>query len=294
MTDADIEFRLGYAWDASLRGALVGAYTDVFDIDVARFDALNAWDPDAVLFSGFDRGRLITNVMLLPVSMTCDGRSVRAAAAVLGFTDAAYRGRGLYRRVFGALAAFADNHFELSFLFTDKPAVYAGHGFRVVSDDWFELPLPGASRTSPARVLDDDRVEDLTLLRRLLRERAPVSDVLGFTHDESLFLYNELQRGFRRVHHAESLDAAIVFEMNGDTLRLLDVVCREMPSYEAILRAALAASPQPVGRIECCFTPDRLGVAGRVCPRAHEDVLMVRGAFPIEDRAFAFPPTAYC
>lgn len=258
--------------------------------DLARFHAAGLWDASWTPFAYFDGARCVAGLCLLDLPLVVGGQPLRAGGLAWVATHPAYRRRGLFRRLLDAALAHACSRSTTMMLFTANPSLYADAGFRVVSDDQFVVHggRGAAAAGGAVRTLSADSVSDRDRLDRLLSGREPVSNVLGTAGLRSLFYLNELPRNLARVHYIAPLDVAAVWELEGDTLRLMDVVGPRVPPLAELLPYA-----PPHQRLEIGFTPDKLGAPAEVRPRAFDDVLMIRGPWPIERVAFGVPPTMY-
>jgi len=252
------------------------------------------WHEVSTPFVRFDGPRAISHAGVLEIPLVVDGESLTVAGVHAVCTHPDYRRRGYSRQVMEEALACCDARFKTAILTTDEPLLYTRYGFRVVPEHRFEAEVPRVQRRkSGFRKLSDASPADVALLRRLLRRRAPVSDVLGVLEAGEIFVINEIlsRRRFERIHYAEDLDLVAVYEVTGRTLRLYDLVAADIPSLKAVVARVTA----DLDRVEIHFTPDRLRV-GKVLARATPpgDYLMVRGPFAVEGRPFILPPLARC
>lgn len=283
-----LDFRQAYAADAELRRSLSRLVSSILPEFGPEFFESRFFDPTFTPFSFFDHSTCVANVAVFDLPLALDGSLVRAGGVQLVATHPAYRGRGLFAGLMRRAIAYCDQRFETTLLFTSIPGRYVTFEFRTVSDDIFVAQRWPAMATGIARQLDAGRDDDLRLLDRLVSTREPVSAVLGVPAHRATFFGNEMRHRLARVHYVEELDAAMVWDAQGQTVRLLDIVARQMPTLVQV------APYLPVAdSLEIWFTPDRLDIESDVRPRAFDDVLMVRGQWPIEHLPFGFPPTAY-
>ncbi len=96
--------------------------------------------------------------------------------------------RDLVRRI---LQRCEERGFEAIVLYTDKPGLYEPHGFVTVPEHRFVGPAPAPVDAAPTcRTLDMTDERDLSLLRDLLEERAPVSQRFSVSRNTQTFLLN--------------------------------------------------------------------------------------------------------
>jgi hypothetical protein len=107
--------------------------------------------------------------------------------------------------------------------------------------------------------------------------------------EQAVFAFNE---ALRPLHYSDKLDVVLSLEIEGATLRLFDVVGKETPRLSEIAKVI----PALIERVEVYFCPDQLG--GSLTPESHilggDDLLMVRGSFPLEGKPFMLPRSARC
>jgi GNAT superfamily N-acetyltransferase len=204
-----------------------------------------------------------------------------------------HRGRGLMRAVMSRALAQCDAMERTVALFTVEPDLYRRFGFHVVAQSVFEMvEPPRPSRVPASRKLSCESGEDVALLKRLLAERTPLSDVLATTRlGGPLFLLNEILEtgGFERLRYLPSLETVVAIEQRGATLAVLDVVAPALPPLPDLLRALDATWR----RVELHFVPDRFHATKfRIGKALSHEVLMVRGSLGIEDRDFIVPDLA--
>lgn len=231
-----------------------------------------------------------TGVIAIPLVIDGERRVVAGVHAVC--TRPEFRGRGHARAVLAEALTFVDRHFDAALLTTSIPELYARFGFRPVEEAiaTFDGGPPFRSDRQARRLAADGA--DLQLLRDLLALRQPISYVLGAIDPGWLFLINEVlaSSGLRRVYYIDALEVAVVFERDGGTLKLLDVVGADIPD----LTTLLAHVPVAFERVELHFVPDRMaGVPYGSTPASPEDRLMVRGRIELPPGVM-LPPLARC
>lgn len=244
-----------------------------------------SWEACSTPFVHWEDGQCLSHVGLIPLPLWIDGSPVAAATLHAVATLPAVRGQGLYRGVMQELLAWADARYRTLVLTTEHPEYFTAFGFREAAEAAFGLEVDhgGGGRLVQ---LDPADAGQLALLLRLLDSRAPVSEVLGSGPERAVFLFNE-SRG--PLWYSDPLDAVLVLERQGTTVRLLDVVAPVIPRWQDLL----ACLPWPVERVVFEFSPDRFGVDARVEPRLFEhdgpSWLMVRGHWLPADRPASLP-----
>lgn len=239
--------------------------------------------------------RMVAHAGQVWCDLLLDGRRSRVAALHAVVVDPEHRGRGHGRAVLEAALARLDAlGAERVILWSEKVALYERFGFRPVAESAFRLPAPAPDAVEQ-RALDLDHPHDQRLLRRLLAQRTPVSARHAALDDGWHFLIDcAIERPpAGSMRYLPAREAIVVASPTGrSTLRVLDVVARELPELAAIAGAFPDAGR--VDTIELLFSPDRLAPRARAFAHPLEDVLQVRGADLRSPQAepFAFSPFA--
>ncbi|MCR6500710.1 GNAT family N-acetyltransferase [Shinella sp. CPCC 101442] len=285
-------FRTDYFGDAAAWRALAAMLEDIFGIDVTMLDRLGGPDPTSAPFAWFDAsGRCIANISAFSMPLVIDGTFVRAAGLQSGAVRPDYRGQGLFRSVMEAALDHCDSEgFEAVALLTDKPTLYENYGFRTLPQHRFAGPAPTGGRVGAMRHLDIARDADVTLLRRLLNARRPVSDRFAPLRQAEMFLFNAALMPDLRLSLLENENTVIAWQSGPDgVFALFDVAGASVPTLADIL-ASLRISPS---NALVHFAPDHLDWEGEALADAGDMVLMLRGAENLRpERPFALPPMA--
>lgn len=242
-----------------------------------------------VVTEGGTDGPVLAHVGVLALPLVVDGERIDAAGVHAVATHPDHRGRGLYRRCMEAALAHVDATYDVTLLSTGLPAIYAPFGFRHVTEHRFLGRMPRVRRTPDVRPLDYADAADVRRLRDLLARREPVSDRFGLRGEEAVFLFNQARTP---PLYSPSLEALLVTQLEGETLRLFDVVAPRMPT----LAEVVARLPQEGGNVEVHFEPSKLEAELEPEPFVldGDDHLCVRGALACEARPFFWPCPARC
>lgn len=272
-----LTFRQDYFGDPAAWAALVALLHDTFGIDVSIQDRFGGPDPTSMPFAYFDEnGTCVANFSAFSMPMMIEGRLFKAAGFQSGAVRPQWRGRGLYgdlmRRTFNWCDA---QGFELGLLLTDKPALYEPHGFKILPQRQFSGPPPVAAKSAgSSRTLSLDDPADMALVKRLLRERTPVSSIFAVAAQAEMFLLNSCFDTGIRISYLDQPEAVVAWKSGeADCFRLLDVAGTTIPPLSVIL----AALDQRPGQVEVCLPPDLLDWQGTPEPFPSYTSLMVRG-----------------
>lgn len=250
------------------------------------------WEDVSTPFVRFEDDRPVSHVGVLELPLVLDGREVAVGAIHAVCTHADRRRRGHYRAVMTEALQWCDQRYETLLLTTDQPRLYEPFGFRVVAEHrfvhtWPQRDTRQSSKQETWQELNPSEPGNIERLHRLLSERAAVSQRLGVVREKSVFLFNELSGP---LHHVCEPDWVAAFKVDDMTLKLFDVVARQMPA----LREIVARIPRPIRRVEVYFAPDLLDAD--LTPEPHtldgDDYLLVRGPFLPPESQFMLPRSA--
>ncbi len=286
-------YRCDYYHEPEGRRALNTFVGKIFGgLDFSPWNDLGYAYPEYKPFSFFHEGQVVANVSASAMNLLLDGREHKAVQIGTVASDPAYRRRGLIRILMQKVNEYWENERSLFFLFANEtaPTFYQQFGFRPMHEHRFSSDVPAC--TSPrvsTRRLDIEHTEDRELLHRLAEERTAVSAQVGVYRQSWLLMFHAAVGHPQHLYYLDNLDVAIIAYASGETLHLIDVIGRHIPSFEEIYPAI--GAPQ-ITKVVYAFTPDLLGIDA---PMAQVDVsseLFVRGPFPDLPQAFRFPLTA--
>lgn len=282
--------------DPELRAGVLALFGAVWRrlpgaIELAQSFGAN-WFEVSTPFVARERDRVVAHagVIEMPLRLEGDDVVVGGVHAVCVHPDA--RGRGHARRVLEQALAHVDAHYETSILWSEKRELYARFGFRAEPERVTLIDAPNVAQSKPARRLNLELASDRALIQRLLAERTPVSDRLatrepGWHFWIDLALWPEAREMLWYLAQPEAL---LVFAEGASGPELYDVVARALPSLETIV----AALPIGKRRLHVHLSADRLARATGTRENPHEDVLMVRGRWPIAGEGLALSPLCRC
>jgi len=243
------------------------------------------WADCTTPFSWFEKGRALATVGVLEHPVRLDGRNVIVAGIHAVCTDPDARGRGLCRRLMQAAIDWAEPQFPLLELSTATPDVYRSVGFRVHPTYRFAVPPSSLGSPVSLRMMNLDDPADLALLRRRMRERAPVSKVFATREPGWLTI---IDAALARVtstwfYDAVELDATIIMACTAEGWIVHDFVAARLPERFPALasgrdRARPAGKQARWGDVVRAFALGLLAPGAR--PDSGAEEFMVRGPWP--------------
>jgi predicted N-acetyltransferase YhbS len=248
-----------------------------------------SWESVSTPFVCFERGRPVSHVGVIELSLVLRGRIVKVGSIHGVATLSDCRRRGLFRKAMEAALEHCASRYETQILTTEHPEYFEPFGFRVVGEHVFTSKVDSESKGDGFRLIDPKEGGDVVLLHRLLETREPVSNVVGVVNEKAVFCFNE---GSRTLQYSKDLDVIVCMEIEGTLLKLFDIAGPKLPALADILKRL----PHRIEEVEICFSPDRLAVQATALPHLFDhdgpSYFMVRGPFAVEGEAFTLPRSA--
>ena len=233
-----------------------------------------------------DRGDCIASLDFARLDLMLDGHIQRAGGIRLVAVHPDWRGRGLSRDLMiAALEALDSAGSGLVLLYAEFADLYRRYGFTSVRQHAFLGDAPHPRGVRHARALDP--TSDRLFIERLLARRMPVSDLCALVGAPSLFFERLLADPGLRLAYLTEEEAIVAYEIEDDTLVLVDIVAEKIPPLATVVGAVRGSFE----RVKTMFPPDRL--AWRGTPVPDDTGLMIRGDIPPAMTVpFMLPPTA--
>lgn len=298
----NLTFRENY-WDSpGLRVEYNRYLSQLFSLDLSRWDEAGFWDNNYRPFSFFDNDRLVANVCVYSLDMVVQGVRQRAAQISAVGTLPEYRRRGLAAELMRRGLEWArgerdaNTAHDFYFLFADEEAfsLYRACGFRPVNEYAARISLTseisqtGVSRSPGLLRLDMERREDVDRVFRMARERMAVSDTLGVLNAKLLMFW--CLYGLRDyIHYIPDLDVLVIFKRDGELVTIYDIVGTQLPTF-AELFPYIGAETDEI--CDFRFVPDKLQVGEVAHVPVEGNGTHVMGTFPLDRIRFMFPFTA--
>ena len=285
-----LSFHSHFGDDGERRAKVNDIIEATFGLDLQALTTFDFHDPGFTPFSWFDEsGTCVANAAVYPMPMMLGGCRIEALAIQSVATRPEWRLRGLFRDLITRALDWCDARTDFVILKTDTPSLYRRFGFKTQPQSRFRVKTAGATpdRSFESRVLDIRA--DANLVKRLFRNRAPVSDRLALLdYGTMFFLEAVLDPGFS-LRYLPAFDAMMVTCDAADgTLQIDNIVGRDIPPLSTLL-GALEEIPET---IEFGFPPERLGVEPDILPLDQVAQIMTRGRFLSDGEPFRVPASA--
>ena len=278
----DIKYRSRYFDDAEAKASFRAYARAVFDLDFSRWEDRGLWDAQYQAFSAFAGGECVASMCVYPCEAMVKGKRQKWAQLLTVGTLPDYRGRGIQRKLWKMARTWISKHCMFTFLFAEDEAAgfYDSLGFDRVRERFDVVANPGALPATGAhfRKVDVENDAEFAILKRLARERAPVSGVLSFKCP-NLLLFMFLYPYREMTYYSEDLDAVVVVEKAAGRLRIHDIIAKKMPGFDNI-KAFLGGFPER--EIALLFPSDKLGVEPVRRGNVEDSILFVSGEMPLK------------
>lgn len=248
-----------------------------------------SWEAVSTPFIYFHNEVSISHVGVLEIPLQLMGKPVTVAGIHGVCTHPNFRRRGYYRQVMEEVLDYCESRYETLILTTPEPKFYTPFGFRFVPEHAFVSKSQSTGGMDGLRSLDLENPADRKLLQKLLEQRTPVSNIVGVVNEKAVFYFNE---GNNPLQYIEDLDIILCMEIEDTTLKLFDIVGKNIDSLAKIIDRI----PQPIDEVILYFSPDRLNTEADSFRHVlnGDSFLMVRGSFPAEEHKFMLPRSARC
>ncbi|MHC5040163.1 MAG: GNAT family N-acetyltransferase [Planctomycetota bacterium] len=289
MTDLDL--RVITHEDLPSREGLKALQRDIFGFDLTNWEARGYWGPEYVSFTFFEGERAVANVSTMKLSLFLEGKPVPACGILTVASRPEFRGQGLVRTLLEKAVPWSAERSDVLLLFAgeDSKGLYEKFGFRVHRETSFLGRIPPREKREGIRPMDLEDEGDRKRMEALVRNREPVSNRIGFGADVPLFQFNAMHYYKDRIHFIEPLDVSVLFDVQKETVKFIDVVGSPVPSFNEIVPFL----PGDCDTVEFLFYPDKMDLDTAPRPLQAEEIFMVRGDFPLADQPFMIPYTGH-
>ncbi len=232
----------------------------VFGIDFEPWYRAGFWNDRYICCSYAAAGEVVANVSVNMMDLMAGGEIKKAVQIGTVMTRPDHRKKGLSEKLMNFALDRYGSKADLVYLFANESAYgfYPRFGFAEACEASFEFvpELRGKSRPC-LRKLDIGRETDLSILKRLAFNRAPVSKKLGVINDSHLIMFYCLNFYAGHIYYSDGLDTAVIYKIENGALYLYDILSERFEDHFKILNLLnepLSASG--AAKIVFMFTPD--------------------------------------
>jgi GNAT superfamily N-acetyltransferase len=255
--------------------------------DRIRLAARMGWDWTQIStpFVHFEGKVAVAHVGVLDLPVLLDGIPLRIAGVHGVCTHPEYRRRGHFRTVMERALAHVDAHWPLAKLNTGQPQLYERFGFARVAQSRYRIERRGGGGAG-ARALGR---EDLPWIHERLRTRQPLCSRFATCDAGWLIGIDEVlwKNGLEHFHAVG--EHLVAWEIVERGLQIYEVAGPAEPQLDALL----AASPWAFEHVQFWTEPGSLVQKVELTGWPKDDVLMVRGEWPLTGPVAISPLTSH-
>lgn len=205
-----------------------------------------------------------------------------------------HRGQGYFKKLMQEVMDYVGKNFESLLLLTTKPYLYKNYPYKIMLPEYdfvVKRDIKANINNSDLRVLNLDNENDLTLLKRLLSNRVPLSNQLSVQgkNGSTLFILNAM---FGKIWYSERLNAVIIYQINDETLFIKEIIGEKQLQLQEIIEVI----PDPFSKVVLQFCPDKFLNENEYEAQLAkpENCVMVSSTFQFEGKYFRYPEIYGC
>ena len=170
---------------------------------------------------------------------------------------------------------------------------YPKFGFKRFPESQFYMDIKdiksGESPSSKIRKLNISDSVDLKIIKRLTKNRKPVSKILGIENDQHLLLFHCLIVFRNDLYYMENEDIIVIFKQDEEKLLLYDIISRKEIGLRSIIDRIRNNRTR---NILFHFIPDAEGLEISCKPLEPDNGLFIMSDSEIFNGNFLFPVTS--
>lgn len=248
------------------------------------------WDENSTPFILRHNHEVIAHLGILPFEFIIQEKHYRGAALHGICTKQEFRRKGHFRQLMQEALEYAGQHFDFSFMFTDKPYLYEQFGFKAIKEfDFIYDYTPQNNQKNIVRMLDLDNSNDLSLLQGHYQNRIPLSKAFSIVNETTVATLNTLHMP---VFYLEEFDVLVVYQIKDNILYVKDIIATKPCDLNLILNCIGNGST----KIILQFIPDRLITQPFYYPieALTDGCIMISQDFDLKCDYFRYPETQRC
>lgn len=264
-----------------------------FGIDFEKWYQKSLWNDRYICFSYADGDRVVSNVSVSTIDFIVNGRRKNVVQIGTVMTHPDYRGRGLAARLMSYVLKEYENKCEMFYLFPNLDVLdfYLKFGFKPLLESRFtkEININNASRYM-LRKLDMSITDDLNIVIKLASERAIISEVFGTDKSEQIVTWYALYVFPDSIYYLEDKDIVVMFDIEGDQLKLYDVLSRNKVEIDEIIERIATIDTK---RVIFDFNPELKDIGLQHGIEELDDIMYVKGNISDIPENFKHPITSH-
>ena len=226
-----------------------------FGIDFEKWYEAGFWNDRYICYSFLDEDKVVANVSANLLNWVVQGRRLDVIQIGTVMTHPDYRMKGLASQLMHHVLNTYEDQCDLFYLFGEPnvKGFYESFGFTPIHETGFHanIMVTGDKKQCIRKLNLSDKA-DLNIVRRLIAEKAPLSEQFRVDHDQSIVAWHLLNVYPNETYYLEQLDAIVLFNTDGEVVQLHDVVCPKFVSPEEIVKSI---APKGNYKVDLRFTP---------------------------------------
>lgn len=249
-----------------------------------------------------EKDEIIAHAGVWPITFMLNGKEHHSASIHGVCVKISHRGRGYFQQLMQEVMQYVENNFDSSVLFSMKPYLYKKYPYKVMLPEYDfilnednKLNVSSYSKISDLRILQWDNSNDLNLIHKLLSNRVPLSNQLGFIHKSGneIFILNMMNK---KIYYSEKLNVLVVYEIIEKTLYLKEIISTNQTHISDVIRLILGSESTQVEKIIMQFCPDRFLDEKEYSPvlARPECCILTSDTFSFDGKYFRYPELYWC
>lgn len=264
-----------YRDNEELRKSFNQLATNTFGIEFESWYQNGYWTEKYRPYSYIVNGKVVANVSVNLIQMVINKEIKQAIQIGTVMTDPDYRNMGLSRRLMEiVLAEFLE--VDLIYLFANQTVLeyYPKFGFHSMREVQFSLELTHKpNNLSVLKRLDGNNPKDLTFIYNIAMNRNSVSEIFGTTRSEELLMFYCLKVFSQDLYYLEGENAVVIFQEDGESLHLYDVVSPKKVNIQEILSKIVTKNSK---KVVFHYHPDDHEISFNKQPYQASNVLFIK------------------
>lgn len=244
-----LTFIKGYQDNEQLRNSFNQLALNTFGIEFETWYQHGFWTEKYQPYSYIDNGKVVANVSVNHLNLVINDETKQAVQIGTVMTHPDYRNKGLSRMLMEkVLEEF--KYVDIIYLFANQTVLdfYPKFGFQRVEEVQLSMCYSYRPAPNPPKIkkLDGRNFDDLAFIYSLAVDRVRGSSTFGTSKSEELLMFYSIMVFGQDLYYLEDEKALVIFQTEGDTLHLYDVVSREKLNVHGILSKIAEANIKKV------------------------------------------------
>lgn len=246
-----------------------------------------------ICYSYLHGEEIIANVSVNKMSLIIDGQIKEVVQIGTVMTHPEYRNNGLSAKLMNHVIQEYENRCDLIYLFANDSVLefYPKFGFEKIVENNYEMETKKIERKVVSiKRLDIKNKNDRENIKRLVKNRKPISEKLGIINDQWPLLVYCLYEYSKDMYYLIEEDSIVIARRNDHTLHLYDIISPKPINIDDILEKVVREEDE---RVQFHFIPktSKYNVMSGIAERI-DDTLFVRTKHPLCDEIL-FPMTSH-